>query len=501
VEDEMGEARTMATIAVAVMAAIALVLAGAALIVSAGTAGGGSTVTSSGAAAGAPERLSVELTEFAIEPASLTVGEGGTLDVVNDGAAEHDLEVVGEGVATPALLGGQRAELPLAGIAPGSYEVRCTIPGHDSAGMVGELTVVGADGASVVAADDGGDAHGGHGADADWAALDQAMADSILAYPAETEGIGNQPLEPEEILDDGTKVFRLRAEIFDWEIEPDNIVEAWGYNGQVPGPLIQVDVGDQVRVHVENDLPMGTDVHWHGVRVPNDQDGVAPLTQPLIEPGDTFTYEFEAREPAIGMYHPHHHGQMKLPNGMFGVFIIGEVGRDIPLPLDRTISGKQIPESIDIVAEIPMVLNDAGAIGLSINGKSWPATEPIVVDEDDWFIVHYYNEGLQIHPMHLHQMPQLVFAKDGFALEAPQWEDTVNVAPGERYSVLVQATDPGAWAFHCHILTHAEREEGLFGMVTALIVNEPDGGATPDEDVADDGDENGAEDGDEDAVT
>jgi manganese oxidase len=87
--------------------------------------------------------------------------------------------------------------------------------------------------------------------------------------------------------------------------------------------MIQVDVGDNVQVHVENELPMGTDVHWHGVRVPNDQDGVAPLTQDLIQPGETYTYEFTADEPAIGMYHPHHHGQMKLPNGMFGVFLIG----------------------------------------------------------------------------------------------------------------------------------------------------------------------------------
>jgi manganese oxidase len=215
-------------------------------------------------------------------------------------------------------------------------------------------------------------------------------------------------------------------------------------------------------------------VHWHGVRVPNDQDGVAPLTQPLIEPGETYTYEFVADEPSIGMYHPHHHGQMKLPNGMFWVLMIGDLGTDIALPTGRTISNKDIPETLDIVAEIPMVLNDAGTIGLTINGKGWPATEPIVVDEGDWFVVHYYNEGLQIHPMHLHQMPQLVFAKDGFALDAPQWEDTVNVAPGERYSVLVQATDPGAWAFHCHILTHAERHEGMFGMVTALIVNAED---------------------------
>ncbi len=122
------------------------------------------------------------------------------------------------------------------------------------------------------------------------------------------------------------------------------------------------------------------------------------------------------------------------------------------------------------VAEMPMVLNDAGVIGFSLNGKSFPATEPLVVGLDDWFVVHYYNEGLQIHPMHLHGFPQLVFSKDGYPLDSPYWVDTLNVAPGERYSVLVHADAAGAWVWHCHILNHVEREEGMFGMVTAVIV-------------------------------
>ncbi len=471
--NEVSEERTMGTIATAVVALVALVLSGGALIVAAGSGSGGAVPAASiPSESTSPASVAVELSEFAISPSAIEVAAGGTLEVTNAGAIEHDLEVVGTSVITPMLGAGQSATLELGDLAPGVYDVICTVSGHDSAGMTGTLTVVGEDGATAEGA--ATDDHADHapGGDEDWDALDQAMHDSIMAFPAETEGLGNQLLEPEEILEDGTKVFRLVAEIFDWEVEPGKIVEGWGYNGQIPGPMIHVDVGDSVQVIVENELPMGTDVHWHGVRVPNDQDGVAPLTQPLIESGDTFVYEFEANEPAIGMYHPHHHGQMKLPNGMFGVFQIGDLGTDHPLPTGRTISGKEIPEEIDIVAEVPMVLNDAGNIGYSINGKGWPATEPIVVDEGDWFVVHYYNEGLQIHPMHLHQMPQLVFAKDGFALDAPQWEDTVNVAPGERYSVLVQATDPGAWAFHCHILTHAERHEGMFGMVTALIVNE-----------------------------
>jgi len=311
-------------------------------------------------------------------------------------------------------------------------------------------------------------ADGDHeGTEADWAELDRLMEESILAFPAETEGVGNQALEP-TILDDGTKEFHLTAAITDWEVEPGKLVEAWTYNGMVPAPKIQVDVGDKVRVVVENQLPMGTDVHWHGVKVPNNMDGVAPLTQPLIESGESFVYEFTAREPMVAMYHAHHHGQMQVPNGMFGTFMVGEVA----MPVGQTISGVEIPTDLVVSQEIPMVLNDAGVIGLSLNGKSFPATQPYTGKVGDWVVVHYFNEGLQIHPMHQHQFRQLVYAKDGVPLESPYWIDTLNVAPGERYSVLMQLEDPGVWVWHCHILTHVEREEGMFGMVTAFIVEE-----------------------------
>ena len=100
------------------------------------------------------------------------------------------------------------------------------------------------------------------------------------------------------------------------------------------------------------------------------------------------------------------------------------------------------------------------------------ATEPIVAARGEWLLVHYMNEGLQSHPMHLHQMEQLVVAKDGIPLDNPYFADTVNVAPGERYSVLITADSPGTWVWHCHILNHVEREEGMFGMVTAMVVAE-----------------------------
>jgi FtsP/CotA-like multicopper oxidase with cupredoxin domain len=155
------------------------------------------------------------------------------------------------------------------------------------------------------------------------------------------------------------------------------------------------------------------------------------------------------------MYHSHHHAEHQVPDGLTGAFIVGE---------------EPNPVGVTPTQELPMVLNDAGVIGLTLNGKSFPATAPVVAHQGDWVEIHYMNEGLQMHPMHLHGLPQLVVAKDGFPVPNPYRVDTLDVAPGERYTVLVQASAPGVWAWHCHILSHAEGANGMFGMVTAFVV-------------------------------
>lgn len=424
-----------------------------------------------GEAAPPPPNSSVDinLAEFSINEA--TVAEGGvTLRVNNEGSAEHNLKVAVVGAATPNLSSGEAANLDLGDLPAGEYVMFCDIAGHRESGMEAVLTVT--DDPEEIAALQQTPAGGDHGADMDFAAMDRAMMESILAFPAATSGLGNPVLEPTEQLADGTKVFDLTAEIVEWEVEPGKLVEAWTYNGVVPAPQILLDKGDKVQVRVINNLPMGTDIHWHGVHTPNSQDGVAPITQDLIPPdGGTFTYEFVADESAIGMYHAHNHAQVQVIRGMFGVIRIG----DNPLPRGATVSGVVIPEDLELAIDMPMVLNDAGTIGFSLNGKSFPATEPVVMNQGEWASVTYYNEGLQIHPMHLHQFPQLVYAKDGIPLDEPYWADTINVAPGERFSVLFRADDAGTWVWHCHILTHVEREEGMFGMVTAIVVNEVPG--------------------------
>jgi manganese oxidase len=427
----------------------------------AGVVAAGSASTEAAGDPEAPTVAQVRLGEWSIS-GDLTIPPGPVVfEIHNAGTLVHNIEIDGVGVS-PDVNSGQMVSWDAGEIGPGTYEIICAIVGHKEAGMRATLTVQ--EGATVGGATGGG-GHG-HGEDTDWGVLDEAMMQSIMRFPEATEGKGNALLEPEII--DGVKVYELTTEITPWEVEAGRFVDAWTYNGIVPGPMIKVDVGDTIRVILHNKLPAGTEIHWHGVRTPNDMDGVAPLTQPLVLPGESFVYEFVAERPAVGMYHAHTHGQMAVPNGLFGVILIG----DVPIPTGQTIGNITLPDEIEIAQEIPMVLNDAGVIGFSLNGKSFPSTEPYVVNTGDWVMVHYYNEGLQSHPMHQHQFPQLIIAKDGFPLEHPYWADTINVAPGERYTVILHAEDPGVWVWHCHILNHVEREEGMFGMVTALIVED-----------------------------
>jgi FtsP/CotA-like multicopper oxidase with cupredoxin domain len=286
--------------------------------------------------------------------------------------------------------------------------------------------------------------------------MDTSAHARMAQFPAETEGEGGQVLEP-TVLPDGTKEFSMTADVIQWEIEPGKVVEAWAYNKQIPGPTLKLNDGDRVRINFTNNLNESTTVHWHGIDVPNEMDGVPDVTQDQIKPGATFTYEFTVTGPAVGMYHAHSNSQKQVPMGLSAGMIIAS----LPVPAGVTVS-----------QEIPFIVNDSGELGFTINGKAFPGTKPITTKLGETILVHYFNEGLQVHPMHLHGPVQTVIAKDGHPLPAPYQADTVLVGPGERYSVLVTPNRPGAWVWHCHILTHAEAPEGFIGMTTALIVAE-----------------------------
>jgi manganese oxidase len=401
-------------------------------------------------AAQALPEVAVTLSEFTITPKEISLpAEGGVMRVTNTGTSVHNLSIPQLGLNTGDIQPGASTTVKVAHRAPGAYAVNCDIVGHIANGMTASLMI-------------GGGKGPGEAADTamPWHEMDRHMADVAGEFPAATTGHGGDPLPP-TVLADGTKEFDLEAKIVDWEVSPGKTVRAWAYNGVVPAPEIHVEVGDRVRIVLKNSLPESTSLHFHGIEVPNAMDGVDPYTQPPIAPDETFTYEFVAKGPAIGIYHSHHNAQLQVPNGLFGAFTIGRM----PLPPSLAEQG-----FVNVDKRMNMVLNDAGVIGLSLNGKSFPGTEPATLKVGEVMEVTYMNEGLTAHPMHLHQPVGWIIAKDGVPLEQPLPSDTVNVAPGERYTVLYKAVEPGVWAWHCHILNHAEGPDGMFGMVTALIV-------------------------------
>ncbi len=284
--------------------------------------------------------------------------------------------------------------------------------------------------------------------------MDSMTEAGIKAFPALTQGLGGQPLD--YTMDGETKVFQLTAKNVKWEVTSGTFVDAYSYNGVVPGPEIRVTEGDNVRIVVTNELNESTTVHWHGLILPNAMDGVPFITQPPIKPGETFTYEFTAKPVGSHMYHSHHNAMVQTTSGMLGPFIVEPKDPTSRPPFD---------------VEYTMVLND-GLGGFTINGKGFPATQPLVAKKGQKVLIRYMNEGNMIHPMHLHGMPQLVVAKDGWLQPQPWYCDTLMIAPGERWDSIVDATEVGTWAFHCHILSHAESDHGMYGMVTVLVVQD-----------------------------
>ena len=440
----------MMMIAVAVSALVLGVVAVVAM-------NGGSTAES----ASGSSVVQVTLTEFKVvfNPSMVPAGDV-TFAVTNSGSVDHNFAIPSLNARTAMLKAGESAELEVKGLEVGEVEYLCEVAGHGAAGMTGKLSVVESSGDMNMASSDNAMM-----SSVSWQQMDKMMEDVAMTYPAKTFGIGNAELAY-TIDDDGYKVFSLVAKIIPWEVEPGKIVDGWSYNGMIPGPIMHANVGDKIRIVLKNELPESTSLHLHGVRVPNAMDGVDPYTQKPIEPGATFTYEWTATEPSVGMYHSHHNAQVQVPNGLAGAILIGD-WKTIAMAAagGRTNDANNVAEQ-----EVVMVLNDSGTIGLSLNGKSFPATSPYSLAIGESMVVHYYNEGNMTHPMHLHQPSGLVVAKDGKVLESPFWADTLNVAPGERWTVVYTPKDAGVWAWHCHILTHAETPEGMRYMVTALIV-------------------------------
>src|ERR671915_914468 len=298
-----------------------------------------------------------------------------------------------------------------------------------------------------------------------------------VSYSAPTEARGDQPLEPR--VQGGIKVFDLNVSVIEWNILPDEQVEAYAFNHQVPGPRIRVTEGDRVRIKVTNHLPESTSVHWHGLVLPNAMDGAGEITQEPIAPGETFTYEFVTEQRGTFFYHTHDHIDRQQALGLYGALIIDPRDpADYPYDYDQELI-IQLQELLEREGySWPAMPMEGGLPNFfTINGKAYPETETVRMRVGETLLVRFIgtNSGF-IHPMHIHGGPFRIVETDGNPVRPDgQWvKDTVNVGPGERYDVLWEAREPGKWLLHCHIAHHTTNNnvevEGGGGLMLIIEV-------------------------------
>ncbi len=263
---------------------------------------------------------------------------------------------------------------------------------------------------------------------------------------------------------EGVKVFHLIAEPIEWEVAGGLIIHTWGYNGSVPGPLIEVAQGDRVRIYVTNKLPASTTVHWHGVLIICGMDGVSGLTQPAIPPGQTFLYEFIFPDSGTFMYHPHHDTMTQEGMGLTGMIIVHKREPDPEKRPDRDFSIMLHEWSIDVGTSKPNPLVMADFNILTMNGKVMPDTEPLVAKLGDTVWIRYGNlSATDHHPIHLHGYSFKTIGTDGGwasdkSVLVP--ETTVLVPVGVVKVTEFLANNPGDWIFHCHMTHHTMNQMG-----------------------------------------
>lgn len=305
-------------------------------------------------------------------------------------------------------------------------------------------------------------------------------------------------LVPEIVAENGrtVKVFNLTVKDLGFEIFPEKPMMGWGFNGTIPGPTIRVTEGDRIRVTVKNETADGEHtLHVHGQSKPVIIDGVPFLGQMPIKKGESYTYEFTVKNIGTSWYHCHVDSAHHVDMGMYGAFIVEpkkeklEYDREYVYILDEfptahvhvhDDAAETDDEDHGIVTEhegsppvhehegnkppqrdwYPKTYNPRQEVydGFTINGRSFPLTEPMIVKEGEKVRIRFINSGYQQHFMHIHSHKFIVVARDGSYVNEPQKIDTVGIGPGQRVDIILFADNPGIWPFHCHRLNHITNE-------------------------------------------
>ena len=259
-------------------------------------------------------------------------------------------------------------------------------------------------------------------------------------------------------MEGGVKVFHLSADVVKREflpaspMGPAKVVDVWGYNGSMPGPTIEVNEGDRVKIMFHNNLPEDTTIHWHGLEVPIEMDGTPYISQPMVKPGGVYFYEFTLNQHGTFFYHSH--GAMQEMMGQIGLFIIHPkkphspaVHKDFGLILQEwaILPNNTVPNTM------AMEFN-----WLTINGKSAPATTPMIVKQGERVRIRLVNLGMDHHPMHIHGHQFYVTGTEGGRIPETAWfpGNTVLVGVAQARDIEFDAVYAGDWMLHCHLPHH-----------------------------------------------
>jgi FtsP/CotA-like multicopper oxidase with cupredoxin domain len=273
--------------------------------------------------------------------------------------------------------------------------------------------------------------------------------------PAREQGLPMVTPDVSDLLhemDAGVKVFRLVAEPVKKKIVPFKMIDAWGYNGSCPGPTIQVQQSDRIRVVFENRLPESTSLHWHGLELPIEQDGVPYISQKPVAPGEKYVYEFTVHQEGTFFYHAH--SAMQEMMGLIGFFVAHpekdhepRVDHDYGLILQEwaVLPNNTIPNTAS------MEFN-----WLTFNGVSAPMTTPLLARLGSRVRLRIVNLGMDHHPIHLHGHQFVVTGTEGGRAPESTWYpmNTVLVGVAQARVVEFEAKYPGAWMIHCHLPHH-----------------------------------------------
>lgn len=291
-----------------------------------------------------------------------------------------------------------------------------------------------------------------------------------ISVPVTTLDIGDLPFQ----IDNGVKIFHLVAEPVKQTIVPGRVFDLWGFNGSAPGPTIQANEGDRVRIVFENHLPEATGIHWHGLELPNEMDGVPGVGQKPVMPGERYVYEFSLHQNGTFFYHPHMAMQEMV--GMLGGLIIHpktphapSVDKDYLIALQEyaVFPNSSVPDSMK------MEFN-----WLTFNGKAGPASTPIVLRQGERVRIRFINMGMDHHPIHLHGFTFWETGREGARQQESAWTrgNTTLVGVAQAKDIEFVADRLGDWMLHCHLPHHMMNQmASTVGPITRLKPGTPMG--------------------------